>query len=134
MTNAGKIADFSAADNSDSFKFKQKITVKTEGANGSKYIEIVVPLKYLSNFCRALEMPLISSEINLVLTWSEKCVLSHDTNGRTFAITDTERYVPVVTLSTQDNVKLSKTQLHKKGQSGGFLGRLLGPLLNLDFL
>ena len=51
-------------------------------------------------------MPLINCEINLVLIWSEKCVLSNDTKVTTFAITDTNFYVPVVTLSTQDNAKL----------------------------
>ena len=36
---------------------------------------MMVPLKYLSNFCRTLEMPLINCETNLILTWSEKCVI-----------------------------------------------------------
>ena len=51
-------------------------------------------------------MPLITCEINLILTRSSKCVLCNDAKAKTFAITDTERYVPVVTLSTQDNAKL----------------------------
>ena len=51
-------------------------------------------------------MPLINCEINLILTWSEKCVLSNDTKTTIFAITDTKLYVPVRTLSTQDNAKL----------------------------
>ena len=51
-------------------------------------------------------MPLINCEINLILTWSDKCVLSNDTKATTFAITDTKLYVPVVTLSTQDNAKV----------------------------
>ena len=51
-------------------------------------------------------MPLINCEINPILTWSEKCVLSNDTKVTTFAITDTKIYVRVVTLSTQDNAKL----------------------------
>ena len=55
---------------------------------------------------RTLEMSLINCEINLILTWSDKCVLSNDTKATTFAITDTKLYVPVVTLSTQDNKKL----------------------------
>ena len=50
-------------------------------------------------------MPLINCEINLILTWSDKCVLSNDTKG-TLAITDTKLYIPVVILSTQDNPKL----------------------------
>ena len=64
----------------------------------------MVPLKYLSNFWRTLEMPLINCEINLILNWSEKYVLSNGTKAKTFAIT-TKLYVPVVTLSTQDNAK-----------------------------
>ena len=51
-------------------------------------------------------MFLITCEINLILTWSEKCVLSNDTKATTFAITDTKFYVLVVTPSTQDNAKL----------------------------
>ena len=58
----------------------------------------MVPLKYLSNFWR----------INLILTLSEKCVLSNDTKSKTFAITDTRLYIPVVPLSTLDNAKLLK--------------------------
>ena len=50
-------------------------------------------------------MPLINSKINLILTWSDICVLSNDTKG-TFAITDTKLYITVVILSTQDNAKL----------------------------
>ena len=48
----------------------------------------------------------INCEINIILTWSGKCVLSNDTKATTFAITDTKVYVPVVTLSTQDNANL----------------------------
>ena len=48
----------------------------------------------------------INCEIKLILTWSEKCVLSNDTKTTTFAVTDTKHYVPVVTSSTQDNAKL----------------------------
>ena len=51
-------------------------------------------------------MPLINCEINLILTWFDKCVLSNQTEALTFAITDTKFYVPVVTLSIQDNAKL----------------------------
>ena len=71
---------------------------------------MMIPLKYLSNFWTTLEMHLIDFEINLILTWSLNFVIvSTDvTNqGATFSITDTKLYVPVVTLSTQDNVKLS---------------------------
>ena len=69
----------------------------------------MVPLKYLSNFQTTLEMPLINCEANLILTWSSNCVIV-STNvanqNATFAIKDTKLYVPVVTLSTQDNAKL----------------------------
>ena len=68
----------------------------------------MVSLKYLSNFWRTLEMPLISCEINLIFTWPEKCVLSNDTKATTFAITDTKLYVPIVTLSAEDNAKLMR--------------------------
>ena len=51
-------------------------------------------------------MPLINCEIDLILTWSDKCVLTSDTKATTFAITDTKLYFPVVSLSTQYNSKL----------------------------
>ena len=68
----------------------------------------MVPLKYLSNFWRTLEMPLINCEVNLILTWSSNCVLvatNNQNQAATFEITDTKLYVPVVTLSTQENTK-----------------------------
>ena len=58
----------------DSFNFKVKFTGQT-GNDGTKDVEIMVPLKYLSNFWRTLEMPLINCEVNLILTWSSTCVL-----------------------------------------------------------
>ena len=67
---------------------------------------MIVPLKYLSNFCRTLEMPLITCEDNLVLTWSSTCVITNSTSAGIFAITDPDLYVPAFTLSTQDNQKL----------------------------
>ena len=69
----------------------------------------MVPLKYLSNFWRTLEMPLINCEVELILTWSAGCVIIYtDVADQvpTFTITETNLYVPVVTLSTQDNAKL----------------------------
>ena len=66
----------------------------------------MVPLKYPSNFWRTLEMPLINCEIELILTWSRNCVIIY-TNANdqvpTFTITETNLYVRIVTLSTQDN-------------------------------
>ena len=92
--------------NSKSFKFKVKITGKTPAADNEKDVEIMVPLKYLSNFWRTLEIPLINSEVNLILTWSSTCVITNSTEAGTFEITDTKLYVPVVTLSTKENAKL----------------------------
>ena len=69
----------------------------------------MVPLKYLSNFWRTLEMPLINCEIELTLTWSRDCVTIYsnvNNQNPTFTITERNLYVPVVTLSTQDNSKL----------------------------
>ena len=70
--------------------------------------EIAVPFKMFNNFWRALEMQLINFKINLILTWSENCVIFSTTGRTKFRITDTERYVPVVTLSTQGNIKFLK--------------------------
>ena len=99
------IEDFTGGNTTDSFNFKAKITGQT-GNNGTKDVEIMVPLKYLSNFWRTLEMPLINCEINLILTWSSTCVLiATNIPNATFAITNTKLYVPVVTLSTQENTK-----------------------------
>ena len=85
---------------SESFKSKIKITGKTPAAGNEKDVEIRVPLKYLSNFGRPLEMPLINCEVNLILTWSSTCVITNSTSAGTFEITNTKLYVPVVTLST----------------------------------
>ena len=80
----------------------------------------MVSLKYLRNFWRTLDMPLINCEINVILTWSENYILIDKTTKAaqddnlaintskttTFQITDTKLYVPVVTLSNQDDKKL----------------------------
>ena len=90
--------------NSASFKFKQNIT-GSKVDDGAKNVETMVSLKY---FWRTLEMPLINREINLILTWSSNCVIPNaaENQATTFAVTDTKLYVPVVTLSTDDNAKL----------------------------
>ena len=93
---------------SESFKFKIKIIGKTPAAGNAKDVKIAVPLKYLSNFWRTLEMPLINCEISIDLTWSKKCVLSFAVGKTGFVITDRKLYVPVVTLSTEDDVRLLK--------------------------
>ena len=105
MAADGTLADFPG--NSALFKYKQKITGST-GNNGTKNVEIMVSLKYLSNFWRTCEMPLINCEINLIITWSANCVISSAAANQTatFTITDTKLYVSVVTLSIEDNAKL----------------------------
>ena len=71
----GEIIDFLANNNnSGSFKFKQEITGQA-GNGGTKDVEIMVPLKYLSKFWRTHEMPLINCEISLHLKWSINCIL-----------------------------------------------------------
>ena len=87
--------------------------------NRTKNIEIAVPLKYLSNFWRALDIPLINCEVSLTLTWTENCVLTskakrnaalgvnaiNNPTGATFKIKNTQLYVPVVTISVEDDNK-----------------------------
>ena len=85
-----------------SFKCKSSFIT---GRNG---VKIVAPLKYLSNFWRSLETPLINGKVELSLKWYENCILSSAGTAATFAITDIKLYVPVVTLKTEDNVKLPK--------------------------
>ena len=75
---------------SESFKSKVKITGKTPAAGNTKDVEIIVPLKYLSNFWRTLEMPLIDCEVNLILTWSRDCVITNSTGAGKFAIIETK--------------------------------------------
>ena len=112
-------------ENSNSFDYETSITEKLEGNNVEKDdIEIAVPLNYLRNFWRTLEMPLINCEISLTLTRSENCVITskaareadHDAdpavdgiNNRTNAVfkrIDCKLYVPVVTLSAEYDNKL----------------------------
>ena len=105
--NNNNIVIFAEDNITDSIKFKAKITGQT-GDDGTKDVEIMVPLKYLSNFWRNLEMPLINCEVNRILTWSSRCVLiatAVQNQAATFEITDTKGYVPVVTLSTQESTK-----------------------------
>ena len=118
--------------NSSTFIHKNKIIGNTynvdAGAagydankNGAQLVELAIPLKYLGNFWRALNMPLISCEVSLELKWKKNCVitsleqraLAAPAVGRdgapisaTFNITDCKLYVPVVTLSKDDEIKL----------------------------
>ena len=69
----------------------------------------MVPLKYVSHFWGTLEVPLINCEVELILTWCAGCVIIYTdvaNENPTFTTTETNLYVPVVTLSTQDNAKL----------------------------
>ena len=87
--------------NSPSFKYKSSFITDKNG------VKIAVPQKYLSTFWRSLEMPLINCKVELSLKWHENCILSSGETAETFAVADTKLYVPVVTLKTVDNVKLS---------------------------
>ena len=111
-----------ALDNSTSFKYKACLLGKATDAAGNdrslRNTKIVVPMKYLSNFFRSLKMPLINCKIHLELNWNNNCVMygvdtyaggDNVNNGEAkFQITSTNLYVPIVTLSTKDNVNLTK--------------------------
>ena len=119
--------------NSEAFKYKNKITGNTynvdAGAqgydvnkNGTQEVELSIPLKYLGNFWRALNIPLISCEVSLELKWDKNCVINslvqrqvdagppvvrdNAPTGVTLAINDCKLYVPAVTLSKDDKSKL----------------------------
>ena len=93
------------ADISSSLKYKISLLGNSVVANNIARInvKVVVPLKYLSNFFRSLEMPLINCKIKLNVTWKKECVLSTDDGNAVFIINDTKLYFPVVTLSKEDN-------------------------------
>ena len=99
------IANDLTQDNSKSFDYKVKLfgNPVLDGAIAKLSVKIVVPLKYLSNFFRSLEMPLINCKIKLNLTWKKECILSTNAGDSVFIINDTKLYVPVVTLSKEDN-------------------------------
>ena len=116
--------------NSNTFKYKNKITGNTYNVNvgaqgynvnknGKQEVELAIPLKYLGNFWRALNIPLISCEVSLELKWDKKCVVTsleerntgvgtrdNSPTGATIAINDCKLYVPEVTLSKDDKIKL----------------------------
>ena len=109
VNNNGDIVDFNGANATDSFNFKAKVTGQTDDDGQKNNVETMVSLKYLSNFSKTLEMPLINYEVDLILTWSANCVIAYTnvTNqDATFEITEINLYDPVVTLSTQDYAKL----------------------------
>ena len=119
--------------NSNTFKYKNKVTGNTYNVNagvqgydvdknGMQEVELTIPLKYLGNFWRALNIPLISCEVSLELKWNKNCVITslertqvdagppvvrdNAPTGATLSITDCKLYVPVVTLSKDDEIKL----------------------------
>ena len=90
IDNNGNIANFNGANATDSFNFKIKVTGQTND-NGIINVEIMVPLKYVSNFWRTLQMPLINCEVDIILNWSANCVIIYtDVNNQvpTFPITE----------------------------------------------
>ena len=76
---------------SKSFKSKVKIIGNTPNSGNTKYVGIMVPLKYLSNFWRTLEMPLINCEVELILTWSKNCVITYFTGDGKFKIIEAKQ-------------------------------------------
>ena len=119
--------------NSNTFKYKNKIignTYNVDAAaagydankNGTQEVKIAIPLKYLGNFWRALNIPLISCEVSLELKWNKNCVITSlkqiqvdagppvvrdgAPTGASLAINDCKLYIPVVTLSKNDEIKL----------------------------
>ena len=116
--------------NSEAFKYKNKIIGNTYNVNadddgydvnknGTQEVELDIPLKYLGNFWRALNIPLISCEVSLELKWNKNCVITsleqrdigggnrdNAPTGATLAINDCKLYVPAVTLSKDDEIKL----------------------------
>ena len=75
-------------DTSSSFKYKVSLLGNQVVANNIVRInvKVVVPLKYLSDFFRSLEMPLINCKIKLNLTWKKECILSTDNGNAVFII------------------------------------------------
>ena len=114
--------------NSNTFKYKNKIIGNTYDVdasaqgydvnkNGMQEVELAIPLKYLGNFSRALNIPLISCEVSLELKWDKNCIITsleqrdigegnkdNAPTGATFAINDSKLYVPTVTLSKDDDI------------------------------
>ena len=97
--NNGELFDF-IADNSSSFQYKSNLVGVLPNGGRKNGVKIAVPLKYLSNFWRLLETPLINCKIELSFTRNQNCILSTVADNSTFAITDTKFYVPVVTSKT----------------------------------
>ena len=99
------------ANTTSSLVYKSKLISGTDDNNVNK-VKLVVHLKYISSFFRSLEMPLVNCKIDLELTWHKDCMVSSANAAAgqvvSFMITNTKLYVPVVTLSTEDNTNLTK--------------------------
>ena len=112
------IDDNLTTNNSSSFKYKVNLLGNPVVNNNvaTLNVKVVLPLNYLSNFFRSLEMPLINCKITLNLTWKKECVLSTDNDDANaaknplFIINDSKLYVPVVTLSKEDNKNFIEQQ------------------------
>ena len=104
---SGEIPVDVTINNSKSFKYKPSFLPTADDNGVFKNVKIVVALKYLSTFWRSLEIPLVNYKIHLELNWSKDCVVP-TRNDTIFKITNTKLYVPIVTLSSKDNVKLVK--------------------------
>ena len=100
-------ADMTNDDNAPSFKYKASLSGNAENNGTKNGVKIAVRLKYLSNFWRSLEIPLINCKAELSLNWIERCLVTV-ANTANFKITDAKFYVPIVTLSAEDNAKLSE--------------------------
>ena len=96
------VDDNHISNNSSSFKYKSSLIANRNN------IKIAVPINYLSNFWRSLEMPLITCKVELSLTWGPSCALFTLAGASTFTITGAKRFIPIVTLLTEGNAKLSK--------------------------
>ena len=101
-------ADSTNDNNAPSFKYKANLIGNLSHAGTKNNVKIIVALKYLSNFWRSLQMPLINCKVEFSLNWHERCILSNAGNNASFTITDAKLYVPIVALKTEDNTKLSK--------------------------
>ena len=90
-------------ENAFSFKYEANFIGNTENNGIKNGVKVALPLRYLSNFWRSSEMPLINCKVELSLKWHENCILSSAGTAATFTITDTKLFVPIIALKTEDN-------------------------------
>ena len=98
--------DNNVANDTTSLVYKSKLISETDDHNVNN-VKLVVPLKYVSNFFRSLEIPLVNCKSDLELVWHKDCINSSANAAAgqvvSFMITNTKLYVPIVTFSTKDN-------------------------------